>query len=349
MIDVEVELPTGQGRKRQERLANFASQLEDIQSQIDFRMSARGWAYYLEGLSLITKSQLDRGEAAVNECRDLGYLPIDFVAPEEGRKFAGVETPTQGTPISYMREWLEGAATSEEYYTPNWWKGETHYIQVVVEKIDLKELFEPVCAEYHIPIATAKGWSSKLMRATYARRFKEAESHGLKAVLLYAGDHDPDGLRIGDFIKSNLDDLRGIVWQNGTHGYDPKNLIIERFAINYEFIEEHGIPWIDNLETGSGVGLDDPRHKNNSLEYVQEYISKYGVRKVEANTMVQVSKEARQLCRDTIEKYLGDDALQRFETKRQEIRDITNEFRDRTGLTESIREAIELIEEEEDK
>jgi len=56
---------------------------------------------------------------------------------------------------------------------------------MLVEKIDLKSLFGPVCWDYHIPIATSKGWSSMLQRAEYARRFKQAENMGLKCVTGY--------------------------------------------------------------------------------------------------------------------------------------------------------------------
>lgn len=83
------------------------------------------------------------------------------------------------------------------------------------------------------------------------------------------------------------------------------------------------------------------------MQYVQEYLSKYGARKLEANAIVTTPDAARALCRDAIELYLGADALDRFEAKRQEIRDVVSEFRERTGLDDSIREAIRLIDEEE--
>jgi hypothetical protein len=140
---------------------------------------------------------------------------------------------------------------------------------MVVEKIDLKTLFGPICDVYHIPIATSKGWSSVSQRAEYARRFKEAEDDGLKCVLLYCGDHDPDGLRISDFLRGNLEQLRYIRWGDGTDGYDPSNLIIDRFGLNYDFIEANNLTWIENLITGSGGNLADPGHPNFHLPYVQ--------------------------------------------------------------------------------
>ena len=345
------ELTLPERKNRIEGLRVFAEQLTTISERVGFRVSARGWCYILEQppYSLITKAQFDLVENAINKCRRKGILPIDFTSDEEGRKFSGVETPNTNTPIEDMREWLDGALKAEEYYTPNWWDGEEYYIQMVVEKIDLKTLFEPVCREYHIPIATAKGWSSMLMRAIYAKRFKRAESRGLKCVLLYCGDHDPDGLRISDFIMKNLRDLKDINWKSGEEGYDPSDLIIDRFGLNYDFIIKNKLSWIENLITGSGKNLADPSHKNFHMPYVQDYLKKIGERKCEATSLVTNPTAGRELCKETIERYLGRGAVERFKKKRQRIRNILRDFRKRTGLDISIQKAIKIIDKEGEK
>jgi hypothetical protein len=335
-------------RNRDSQLRNFAQQLEEFTADVGMKQSARGWAYQLEGMRLITKAQLDLVENLINECRKRGYLPIDFTAEEEGRKFSGVEKPEEVSPIQYLRSFLKGTIESADYYTPNWWEGEKFYIQMVVEKIDLKNLFEPVCKEYHIPIATAKGWASIIQRGEYARRFKEAEDMGLECVLLYCGDHDCDGLRISDFLHKNLDDIANVHWEDGTEGYDPINLAINRFGLNYDFITKNNLTWIDNLITGSKKNLADPKHKNFHMSYVQDYIKKYGVRKVEANAILIAKEQGRKLCRDTIEKYLGADAIKRFAKKRQEIRDEVNRFFKKTGLDTTLQEGLDLIDNEEE-
>lgn len=369
----ELKLPSGRGIKRVESLTAFAQALEELGSQAGFKISARGWAYQLEVERLINKSQFDLVEKIVNECRKDGYLPIDFTAEEEGRKFSGVENPEEESPIGYMRNYLEGAMECQEWYTMDWWDGEEYYIQMVVEKIDLKTLFGPVCKKYHIPISSSKGWSSLLHRAEYARRFLEAEDKGLKCVLLYAGDHDPDGGRISDFLRKNIWDLRNIVWDDGKRGYDPggeiygtakkkkgekskivlisdepEKLIINRFGLNYDFIIENNLTWIDNLETGKKTlpnDLSDPAHPNYHMQYVQDYLRNYGARKLEANAIVTIPDKAQELCRNAIEEYLGGAALDRFEAKRQEIRDELSDFRERTGLDDAIENAIRLIDE----
>jgi len=215
---------------------------------------------------------------------------------------------------------------------------------MVVEKIDLKTLFEPVCREYHIPIATSKGWSSMLQRAEYSKRYQDATNRGLKCVLLYCGDFDPDGLRISQFLRSNLQDLQFTRWTDGTKGYDPTNLIIDRFGLNYDFIEENNLTWIDNLITSSKKNLADPSHPNYNQPYVQEYIHRYGIRKCEANALVVRPEQARELCRKAIEKYLGEDALNRFKEKERKVEKMFDELRERTGVQEPIKKALEKLE-----
>lgn len=327
----------------EERLLDFAKKIKVLQDQIGFKVSARGWCYQLESERLINKDEFDKVESWINKCRKRGILPIDFTAEEEGRKFSGVEVPDSDTPIEDLRYWIENTLTTEERYKANWWDGEEYYIQMLVEKIDLKTLFEPVCKKYKIPIATSKGWSSMLQRAVYSRRFKEAEEQGLKPLLLYCGDHDPDGLRISDFIKKNLEDLKDIEWEDGLTGYDPQDLIIVRFGLEADFIEKHKITWINNLITGSKKNLGSPNHKNHFMPYVQEYIGKFGIRKCEANAIVPMPKIARKLVEDTIKEYLGKDAEKRFLDKRQAVRDEVQKFRKKTGLDKSLSKALEMI------
>lgn len=328
------------------KIEAFAREILAIQDQIPFKLSARGWCYQLETVGLVTKADFDTIERRINTCRAKGLLSFDFVAEEDARKFYGIEVPETQSPLDFMGSILEYAMSCENSYTPDWWDGEDYYIQMLVEKIDLKTLFEPVCSEYHIPIATSKGWSSVLQRAEYARRFQEAEARGLMAVLLYCGDHDPDGLRISEFLRNNLEDLADGQWSDGTPGYDPALLLITRFGLNADFIEDHHLTWIDNLITGSKKDLADPSHPNHFLPYMQSYLREVGVRKCEANALVVIPDAASDLCRDAIEVYLGHDAISRFQARRQAICDRFKDVRDRTGIKTPISNALDLIRKE---
>jgi hypothetical protein len=140
-------------------------------------------------------------------------------------------------------------------------------------------------------------------------RFKQKEMQGLVPVLLYCGDHDPAGLNISEFMRSNMNDLSHAV------GWSPDNLVIDRFGLNPDFIEAHNLTWVENLIAGSAKDLADPRHKDHSKPYVQNYIQQFGIRKVEANALVIAPDAGRALCRNAILKYVNVDSIQEYRLK----------------------------------
>ena len=319
--------------------------LKDLQATIDFRVSARGWCYAMEQEGYVNKSQFNKVEEAINTCRKEGLLPVDFVAEEDARAFTGVETPSGETIKELLRRMLYDVLHGYNHFSPDWWEGEDYYIQVLVEKVDLKTLFAPVCKDYRIPIANAKGWSSVLQRAEYARRFQEAEAQGLKCVLLYCGDLDPDGLRISDAIRKNLQQISDVKWSDSVRGYDPEDLIIDRVGLNYDFVIQNNYSWIDNLITGTGKNLANKKHPNFKYPYIQNYLSTIGERKCESNVMITTPVIARQLLRTAIEKYLGVDAVTRFQGKRQVIQDLYQRELEQLGIVEidDLERAIEQL------
>lgn len=327
----------------QKQLEKFADWINAISDEIGFKVSSRGWGYILEQKGIITKDQFNKVEDVINRCRRNGLLPVDFVAEESSRAFSEIHHPSEETINEHIQKWLEAAQNSDRYYTPDWWDGEEYYIQTVVEKIDLVTLFQPISKDYHIPIANSKGWSSILQRAEYCRRFAEAEEKGLKCVLLYCGDHDPDGLRISETLRKNLEDISDVTWGDGVRGYNPENLIIDRFGLQYEFIQKNKLTWIDNLITGSGKNLASPNHPNFDLPYLQTYLKKVGERKCEANSVVVVPDMGRKMYIKAIEKYLGKDSLDRFKKKRAAVRAEIDEVLEEVGIREPLQIAINKL------
>ena len=89
-------------------------------------------------------------------------------------------------------------------------------------------------------------------------------------------------------------------------------MTIDRFGLDPDFIRQHRLTWVDNLETSSGERLDDEKHPDHSKDYVQSYIKKFGVRKVEANALVVCPEAARELCRQAILKYVSVSAIKKY-------------------------------------
>jgi len=304
-------IPHGQigDENYEERLELFASEIKVIDSQRtkSVKYSSRGWCYLLEGLGKITKGEFQSCQTAINDCRKIGLLPIDFVREDqdETRHFQGIiEASDPSAILTKIKNDVSQMLDKLPSLTTDYWKDEKYFIMVCVEKGDILGLFRPVCDEYHVPIVSSKGWAPILLRSHIARLSEKAEDDGLTSVLLLFYDHDPAGLKITNTFKKNLQDCeRGTNW-------DPENLIIERFGLNKEDIDKYNLSWIENLRTSSG---------RESQDYW--YILKFGKRKCESNALFkndETLKAAEEICRNAIEKYYGKDALERFKQKEQE-------------------------------
>ena len=318
----------------------FAELIKYIAEDMDFKISSRGWAYQLENYRIINKDEFGRIQNMINKCRKNGLLPIDFVAEESSRKFEEIWKIRDNTPeeeilnsLKSIKEVPYYVYTGKENKSSNvdYWNGEEYYIQVLVEKVDLLTLFKPICEKYKIPIANSKGWSSISQRADMIKRFKEHEEDGRTPVLLYCGDHDPAGIQISDLLAKNLNDL-----SLGT-GWTSDNLIVDRFGLNYDFIEENNLTWIDNLITGSGKEADETKLS------VAEYVEEYGRRKCEANAIIVRPQQARDLCEEAIHKYLGTDADKRFRKKRKDVVDAYNKIRESPEFNEAYSKLLEIL------
>jgi hypothetical protein len=225
---------------------------------------------------------------------------LDICAVDDSRSAENLERLDASDPEERADALLDYVDRAHRNYCPiSFWEYQDSYVEVLVEKIDLKSLFSPICAEFRVADANAKGWSDINGRAAMMARFARWEGQGKRCVLLYCGDHDPAGLNISRFLHDNLSELSGAV------GWSPDSLVISRFGLNADFIERHELTWIDNLATSKGeYPLDDRRHPDHFKDYVQSYIRKFGVRKVEANALVVRPEAGRALCRDAILEYV---------------------------------------------
>jgi hypothetical protein len=307
-------------------VAAFCKRIVEINSTLDFQVSSRGWCYLLEQERAVDKGDFDKAERLINDCRKDGSLPLGICAVDDKRTADGHEELDDPDVETAAEQIVTYAERAHRYYTPcSFWDGLPIYVEVVVEKIDLKNLFAPVCEPYRMRRANAGGWADINGRAALMQRFAEAVDRGQQPVLLYCGDHDPGGLNISDFLRNNLADLAEAVRKDFLRRALPElaaavrrvpdRLVIDRFGLNYDFIEAQGLTWIDNLETASGGRLDDPKHPDHFKPYVQNYLRRFGVRKVEANALVVRPAAGRELCRQAILRYVPEDALARHEQR----------------------------------
>ena len=301
--------------QHQEQVDTFCRLILQIRSTMDFAVGSRGWCYILERHGL-RKGDFDAAQKLITECRKSGALPLDICAEDSSRETVGIERLDSNDIPNEVESWVDYVREdAHKRYTPiSFWDDLDVYVEVAVEKLDLRSLFEPVCKEFHVPVTNLKGWSDVNARAAMMQRFKLHEARGRLCVLLLCGDHDPGGLQITEQMRKNLEDLAGAV------SWSADNLLIIRFGLNAEFIDEYNLTWIDNLETSSGGQLDDPSHNDHDKRYVQDYIEQFGVRKCEANALVVEPEVGRQLCRDAILEHVPDDAVERYQRKLDRVR-----------------------------
>lgn len=327
-------------RGRPTRLADAAYEAEvrawcaavrEIRSRMDFQVGTRGWCYILEAYGL-AKGDFDRAEAFITECRKRGWLPLDICADDASRVFDGVGHFESHTNVAaYARTLITELQWHYASYTPiSFWDDQRYYLELLVEKVDLKSLFAPICREYQMLHGNAKGWADLNQRAAMMRRFQAAEQRGQTPVLLYCGDHDPSGLHISERLLENMYELSLVI------DWSPQHLVIDRFGLNVDFIEAHSLTWIDGLMTGSGKDLADIKHKDHAKAYVQEYLKAFGARKVEANALVVAPEAGQQLLRDTIQKYIAPDAPRQYRERLDPLREalrveILQQLRDQTA------------------
>jgi hypothetical protein len=284
-----------------------------------FQDERQRWCYHLENSHGLKKGEFDSAERLINDCRQNGMLPFDITASDGARAADHLEELDWETDPKQRAETIVSSIKYQHlHFDPfSIWENQPYYLELFVEKIDLKGLFAPICREFHIPCTNARGWSDLHSRAAAMKRFQKWENKGKECVLLYCGDFDPIGLDISHFLDTHFDNLENAI------GWDASGLKIHRFGLNHDFIIGNNLSWIDNLETSSGAcPLHNKKHPHHGTFVAYE--KRYGERKCEANALVVRPKEGRQLFRDAVLKYIDEEAVAEFHkrtaTAQEELR-----------------------------
>jgi hypothetical protein len=309
---------------------------------VGFRCGSRGWCYILEEEAGLTKADFDDEQKAMVECRKRCLIPINFFVEDEGRAADGLEDLDIDSPRHFCDSYARVARDCWKEYTPiSFWDYQSVYIEIFVEKIDLKTLFLPVCQEFKVAISNIQGGIDLNQRALAMLRFKKWEAKGKRIILLYCGDFDPPGVLISTCLMRNFAELEHATMRDEDGDvtpidWSPRNMVIDRFGLNKDFIMANRLSWTHNLITSSGKDLADRNHPNHDDAYVQDWLRDVGVRKCEANALVTRPDAGRDLCRRAILKYLDKKGVREYERelerRRQEVRGLMPEFlRDAAG------------------
>jgi hypothetical protein len=327
--------PSGKGikgpptKERRAKLIAFKAALAKVmlsQYAKGIRWSTRGWCYSLEEFGL-GKNDFDAAENIIVYLRKEGIVPLDAVLEDAAREWSGFESLDYPSVTDEAQSILNSIGAYIRWYRPiSFWDTQDAFVCMAVEKRDLISIFQPICREYHVPIANFRGSPDLLSRGKVLREFMKHWDAGRRVVVLYCGDHDPAGLRMsGPEMVSNFAALDGTLLEGERLYFNRGLFSVDRFGLNADFIEEAGIKWTENLLTGQKdaqkcADLADPAHPDHNKPYVQDYLREFGARKVEANVLVNRQEKGQTLCRKAIERYIKPDSIAAYDEALKPLR-----------------------------
>jgi hypothetical protein len=215
------------------RFSGSSAELIDRANAIIAEYSAQGFSLTLRQLyyqfvarGIIPNKQTEykRLGSVINDARLAGK--IDWNAIEDRTRNLQ-DQPHWDSP----EELIEAAA---EQYRTDKWNGQTHRIEVWIEKDALTGVIEPICRELDIPYFACRGYSSQSEQWSAGQRFIRHIRRGVTPVLLHLGDHDPSGV---DMTRDNRDRLCMFV-----EHHTGQSIVVERLALNMDQVQEHNPP-----------------------------------------------------------------------------------------------------------
>ena len=150
---------------------------------------------------------------------------IDFGAlSDETRPVSGVNYPIDVAEfVARENRWyLSG-------YRRNLLQSQPDHIELIVEKMTVQGIIEPVAEKYTVPMTCGRGYCSITPRYEIVERFKKSGKDRL--VLLIAADFDPDGEEIAESLARSIRDDFGV-----------SSVVATKILLRHDQVSEWGLP-----------------------------------------------------------------------------------------------------------
>ena len=136
----------------------------------------------------------------LTRARLIGAIPWDAITDET--------RPTSGT--RFTRDAAEFVDTEFHHFLRHYRRdllqSQADHVELIVEKLTVQGIVQPVAAKYCVPMTVGRGYCSLQPRYQIVQRYKRSGKDRLK--LLIVSDFDPDGDEIADsFFRSIRDDF----------------------------------------------------------------------------------------------------------------------------------------------
>lgn len=237
----------------------------EIASEYDGNLTVRQLYYQLVARGFIPNSQesYKRLVGILTDARLSGAFPFEWLLDRtrEARtgRFTGDQTTVESALNSAARELRQAP---ESWLWRDRWLGQRTYVSVWVEKEALAGVFEGPCEELGVGWFVLRGYSSLSALSQWVDNASAAYEGGLgtieECVVLYFGDHDPDGWEIPRSAERNVEaiaEVRDI--------YLP-TVTFKRVALVRDQIDRYNPPPFPAKETSSRYtayvrehGIDD--------------------------------------------------------------------------------------------
>lgn len=170
---------------QKEVLVTLCDQIvSDYQAQ-GFRLTLRQLYYVLVARNTLPNvpRSYPNLSSLISDARLAGRIDWDAI---EDR----IRIPVHPPEFANLEDLVQAALAS--FRLPRW-EGQTHYVELWVEKDALAGVLQPLALESHATLLVNRGYSSTSAMYDAHTRFAEKEAQGYDCTLFYLGDFDPSG------------------------------------------------------------------------------------------------------------------------------------------------------------
>lgn len=220
--------------------------IADYQAQ-GFKLTLRQLYYQFVARDLLPNKQTEykRLGSIIDNGRQAGL--IDWDAIEDRTR--NLQSPSVWSSPQHI---LRAVASQ---YAEDWWKTQSSYVEVWIEKDALTGVIEPVCDEHQVPYFACRGYVSQSEMYSAAQRLKKIARGGRQPTMLHLGDHDPSGMHMTVDNGDRLDKFM--------RGY---GVTVKRIALNRDQIDQYDPPPNPAKESDSRFEGYQAEHGDESWE-----------------------------------------------------------------------------------
>ena len=168
----------------------------------EFPMTVRQCFYRLVSIDVLKNCQghYSKVSRLLTEARERGEIAWDWIV-DRSRPTYSVST------WDSLEEYGEVVAAA---YRKDYWKSQSRYVVIVVEKDSIIGSIQEIGEKYGVPIYALRGFSSATRLHDIADEFRVLAAQDKEIHILYAGDFDPSGMAIEMDVARRIEKFMAI-------------------------------------------------------------------------------------------------------------------------------------------